>query len=82
MSISTIYHVEVEIPGEFWYEHRENQRYQRASIAACEGYIEAGTDHYDRVFEWATFNDRAEAERCERELLKIAAGDLSAGDLS
>ena len=79
MTISTIYYVEVEIPSEFWVEHRETQQYQRVSVAACKGYIEAGTDYYNQVqvFEWATFNSRAEAERCERALLRIASGDLS-----
>lgn len=76
MTITTLYRVEVEIPEDVYQEHGHTPAYERAVLLATEG-VESGSDSYAQVYEWAETDNRALAERVEKALQKIAAGDLS-----
>ncbi len=70
--IRTRYHVEVEMPAAVNHRVTESQEYERRTLKATHGSVEAGMNRYLHVEEWAIFDDRADAVRCERLLLDIA----------
>jgi hypothetical protein len=71
MSVSVIYHVEVEVPNDVWEEFGDTQEYEIATLAATKGNVSAGTNYYGDVQEWAEFTSRVDAEACEYLLMDV-----------
>lgn len=71
--ISTICHVEVEIPDVIMdNKYKFLNEYDQDISKAIRGFGAAGTDEYGQ-FEWAEFCDLADAQRCEKSLLAVVA---------
>lgn len=69
MSITTLYHVSVDVPHDVYEAYGDTWEYKHAVHKAILGFIEAGTNTYDwDAEEWATFISRRVAGVCQEEL--------------
>ena len=73
MSITKIveYKVEVQIPDAVWEKFKGEMEYEHKVHHAIDGFLEAGSDCYAEVFEWATFPTLADANECQQRLLEM-----------
>lgn len=76
MTIYTIYRVEIELDSDTYeriYQSRKDQEFDRDFLAACAGTAASGSNAYADVTLWAETPDRAQACRCDAELIALVA---------
>ncbi len=71
MSISKFYRVSVDVPDNIADKYKESKEYERLSSEATKWNIEAGSNNYAHLEEWATFHELKDAEQCEKNLLNM-----------
>lgn len=71
MAIATIYRVSVDMPCTVESPQRESRHYQDAVRKATEGALHSGSNTYGETEEWAEFDNRPDALRCEAALVKL-----------
>lgn len=71
MSITTLYHVNVDIPEAVYREFGHTPEYYRKSLEATQGHVAAGQNSYSSVEEWAEFHSYDDALSCQKRLMDM-----------